>query len=284
MVLSLSMGRIPFGVSRLDSMVGGGAPPGSAVALVTEVGAGGRDFMYTSAIMNALLQADDELFEFYYGSLDPASEPPASVRYLSFTTSSDAVFTEMEYSMDTRIVDRGREAISFQDLSTEYFRQSPVPTEWYMERPQEITTLGTQHGYEDVYEAIGAHLEAMEPRSLLVIDSITDLLSISDEDMDWNNITLLIKGLKKVFDRKDGLLLMLADAETLTETELGGLTATADGTFMFEWASGGTQRDRTMFVKQFRGILSRLEDEDIIRFETDLTDSGFDISDVRKIR
>jgi hypothetical protein len=37
-------------------------------------------------------------------------------------------------------------------------------------------------------------------------------------------------------------------------------------------------------VKQFRGVLSRLEEEDIIQFETDISDAGFDISDVRKIR
>jgi hypothetical protein len=39
-----------------------------------------------------------------------------------------------------------------------------------------------------------------------------------------------------------------------------------------------------MVVQQFRGVLSRIEDEDIVRFETEIGDAGFDISDVRKIR
>jgi hypothetical protein len=39
-----------------------------------------------------------------------------------------------------------------------------------------------------------------------------------------------------------------------------------------------------MFVREFRGVLSRLEEEDIIRFETEIHDGGFDISNVRKIR
>ena len=41
---------------------------------------------------------------------------------------------------------------------------------------------------------------------------------------------------------------------------------------------------RTMIVQQFRGVLSRIEDENIVRFETEIGDAGFDISDVRKIR
>jgi hypothetical protein len=39
-----------------------------------------------------------------------------------------------------------------------------------------------------------------------------------------------------------------------------------------------------MFVREFRGVLSRLEAENIVRFETEIHDGGFDISDVRKIR
>jgi hypothetical protein len=39
-----------------------------------------------------------------------------------------------------------------------------------------------------------------------------------------------------------------------------------------------------MFVKEFQGVLSRLEAENIIRFETEVHEGGFDVSGVRKIR
>jgi len=117
-----------------------------------------------------------------------------------------------------------------------------------------------------------------------VIDSVSDLLALTDDEMDWPGVTLLMKGLDRVMHRRGGLLLLLANHETLSESQLGGLMETTDGTLAFEWAAGGTERDRTMFVRQFRGVLSRLEAEDIIRFETEITDTGFDISDVRKIR
>jgi len=39
-----------------------------------------------------------------------------------------------------------------------------------------------------------------------------------------------------------------------------------------------------MVVQQFRGVLSRLEEENIVQFETEIGDDGFNISNVRKIR
>jgi hypothetical protein len=62
------------------------------------------------------------------------------------------------------------------------------------------------------------------------------------------------------------------------------LMGSADGTLVFEWESGGNELVRTLVVKEFRGVLSEIEDEDIVRFETDLQEGGFDISDIRKIR
>ena len=59
------MSSVPFGVARLDSILGGGAPPGSVVLLAGESGAGAREFLYTSAAMNALARTDRELFDLY---------------------------------------------------------------------------------------------------------------------------------------------------------------------------------------------------------------------------
>ena len=39
-----------------------------------------------------------------------------------------------------------------------------------------------------------------------------------------------------------------------------------------------------MVVQEFRGVLPEIEAENIVRFETEIGDGGFDISDIRKIR
>ncbi len=278
------MKRIPFGIARFDDIIGGGAPPGSTALLASEIGAGGRDFAYTSMAMHGLAQADRSQFTDYYGRLPPSTTLPESIHYLTFTTSKDAIITELAFEMGDEIVNTAADSIAFRDLAPEYFRQSHVPTEWSMGATQDLSSLGSQHRRRDVYEAIGDYLSEVPTGSLVIIDSVTDLLGIGEDMMDWTDITLLMKGLDRAFHRRGGLLLLLVNQETLSDTQLGRLMETTDGTLMFEWESGGAERDRTMFVRQFRGVLSRLEAEDIIRFETEITDSGFDISDVRKIR
>jgi len=278
------MDRHPFGISRLDSMIDGGAPPGSVVLLAGEVGAGAREFVYTSVAMNGLAQADAELFDLYYGGLHGDAVLPEDIHYVSFTEERDAIVSEMQYAMDDDIVDAGVDAVSFADFSTEYFDLSQVPREWYTGRTRAITELGDRNDRRGTLDAVGEYMNDNAEGSLVVVDSVTDLMSAASEDMTWNEITLLMKGLKKASYEWGGLVLLLVNTEALTDQQLGGLMESTDGSLVFEWESGGSERARTLVVKQFRGVLSRLEEENIIQFETDINDSGFDISDVRKIR
>jgi len=278
------MERLPFGISRLDSMIDGGAPPGSVVLLAGEVGAGARDFVYTSVAMNALAHADAELFDLYYGNVHGNAAVPEDIHYISFTEEQDAIVREMGYAMDDDIVDPAIDAIDFADFSTEYFELSQVPREWYTGRTRKITELGDRHSRRGTLDAVGEYMNEHASGSLVVLDSVTDLISAAGDDMDWSDITLLMKGLKKASYEWGGLILLLVNAEALTDQQLGHLMDSTDGSLLFEWESGGSERARTLVVKQFRGVLSRLEAENIVQFETDISDSGFDISDVRKIR
>lgn len=278
------MSRIPFGISRFDRTIGGGAPSGSVVLLAGEVGAGAREFIYTTAVMNGLARADEDRFDLYYGDLHEQARLPEAIHYLSFTSARAPLIEEMRHTLDAALVESGTEPMHFGDLSEEYFQLSPVPSEWYSERTQSITSLGQNADTDDVLDAMGDYLSEHAEDSLVVIDSVTDLISAAGKVMDWSDITLLMKGLEKATNQWGGLILLHVTLDTLSETELGTLMDATNGTFLFEWESGGSERDRTMVVKQFRGVLSRLEDENIVRFETDIGDTGFDISDVRKIR
>ena len=278
------MNRIPFGISRLDSMIDGGAPPGSVVLLAGDVGAGGREFMYTSAAMNGLVEADPELFDLYYGTLHENSVVPEEVHYLSFTSDEPALVDEMAFTMDEDIVEAATGSIDFADLSSEYFQLSPVPTDWYAQQTQDITSLGERHERRNVLDAMGDYLSEHAPGNLVMIDSVTDLVSAASEQMDWSDTTVLMKGLKKAAQKWGGLILLHVNVEALTPTQLGRLNDATDGTIRFKWESGGSERDRAMVVQQFRGVLSRLEEENIVQFETEIGDDGFNISNVRKIR
>jgi KaiC/GvpD/RAD55 family RecA-like ATPase len=278
------MERIPFGVSRLDATIGGGAPRGSVVLLAGDLGAGAREFTYTSAAMTGLAKTDEELFDLFYGDLEEEAVLPESIHYLSFTAERASLVEEMRFTMDDELVETGLEAVEFADFSPEYFRMSRVPTDWYSTRAPSIDSLGERHDRRDVLDAVGDHLSENGDDSLVVLDSVTDLLSAVGDDMSLSDVALLVKGLTKASRRWNGLVLLLVNRESLTDTQLGRLMEATDGTFLFEWESGGSERARTMVVREFRGVLSRLEDEDIVQFETEIHDGGFDISNVRKIR
>ncbi|GAB3028226.1 RAD55 family ATPase [Natronobiforma cellulositropha] len=278
------MERMALGVSRLDATIDGGAPAGSVVLLAGESGAGAREFCYTSAVMNGLVLAEDDQFDLYYGERDPAVTAPESVHYVSFTRERAAIEREMSFVMDDDLVTAGMAPVQFEDLSREYFQLTPVPTEWYDDEVGDITELGTRHDRRDVLGALGEYLSAHAANSLVVVDSLTDLVAVLGDRFDWGDLTVLLKGLNRASHRWGGLILVLVSAETLSPTQLGRLKEATDGTLRFEWESGGSERARTLVVERFRGVLSRLEDEDIVRFETEIGDAGLDISNVRKIR
>jgi KaiC/GvpD/RAD55 family RecA-like ATPase len=280
------MDRLPFGIRQLDTTIQGGAPPGSVVLLAGEGGAGSREFLYTSALMNALAHVDTDRHELYYGDLAPNARLPDEVHYVSFTESKRRFREEVDMTMESEIVEAGVDGVTYHDLSEQYFHQSPVPRDWYAEQTADITELRARHERDDILGELGEILTSHAAGNLVVIDSLTDLISTAgrDQDLDWSDIAFLVKGLQKGADAWNGLVLVHLNSETVTPTEYGQLVDGVNGTLEFEWASGGSTRARTLVVKQFRGVLSGIEDEDIVQFETEIGDGGFDISDIRKIR
>jgi KaiC/GvpD/RAD55 family RecA-like ATPase len=278
------MARIPFGVSRFDRVVDGGAPRGTVVLLVGDAGAGAREFMYTSATMNAVAHADVDLFELHYGDLHEDAALPPEVHYLSFTDDENTVREELSYVLDDDLVDAATDHITVRDFSPEYFQLSPVPREWYVGETTTLQDLGGGKSRSDVLTALGSYLNEHAFDNLVVIDSITDLVAAVSDEMAWNDIAMLVRGLGKAAHRWNGLVLAYASRETLEATQLGHLMDAADGTLQFEWESGGSKRALTMVVQEFSGVLSQIERENIVRFETEIHDGGFDVSDVRKIR
>ncbi|RLN01348.1 HTR-like protein [Haloarcula sp. Atlit-7R] len=278
------MDRIPFGIRQLDSIINGGAPAGSVVLLSGEAGAGSREFMHTSALINGLEQVDTELHDLYYGDRSADAVAPEEVHYISFTASETQLVSEMRLAMDDNVVEKGSKAVEFHDLSERYFHISPVPRDWYADETASITDLRARHEREDLLGTLGMVLNEVAANNLVIIDSLSDLVSAMGEDIEWSDISSLVQGLQKAAHQWGCLLLLHINPETLSAVRYGQLVDASHGTMEFAWESGGSTRARTLVVQQFRGVLSQIEDEDIVQFETELGDAGFDISDVRKIR
>ena len=279
------MERIPFGIKRFDETIGGGAPRGSVVLLSGEAGAGAREFMYTVATMNGLAQRGHDQFDLHYGDLATDASLAEEIHYLSFTGSEDELRAEITMSMDDEIAEEGLECVEFTSLSKNYFHVSPVPRHWYAGRTGDITNLRKRHEErERLLSSLGEKLTERAPGNLVIIDSLSDLVGALGENLQWSDINYLIKGIEKAAYQWAGLILLHVNHETLTDTQHGQLIDDCSGALQFQWETGGSTRARTLVVKQFRGVLSQIEEENIVKFETDLGDAGFDISDVRKIR
>jgi len=279
------MERIPFGINRLDATIGGGAPRGSVVLLSGEAGAGAREFMYTVTTMVGLAKRGDELFDLHYGDLASDATLPDEVHYLSFTAEQDQLRAEIGMTRDDQIAERGLEHVQFRSLTQNYFHVSPVPRNWYAERTRDITSLRKRHEErEGLLTAVGDAMSERAPGNLVVIDSLSDLAATVGEEITWSDINYLLKGIGKAAHDWGGLILVHVNHETLTSIQHGQLVDNCSGTLRFQWETGGSTRARTLVIKNFRGVLSRIESENIVTFETDIGDAGFDISDVRKIR
>ncbi len=278
------MEDLPFGISRLDSLLEGGAPPGSVVLLSGEAGAGAREFLHTSAAMNVLAHTDSDLFDLYYGELPDGVQVPPEVHYVSFTSNKTAIERELRYTMAAEIVDAVADRIQYRDLSPEYFQLSRIPQDWYLGRTTSLDDLSRRHNEDSVLGALGDYLTTHASGNLILLDSITDLLDAVGDELDWGDITMLIRGLVRAATQWGGLILVLVNEDTLKPTELGQLSDAASGTLGFSWETGGSKRARVMVVREFRGVLSRLEQEDIVQFEGEIHDGGYDLSNVRKIR
>ena len=281
------MERLPFGITRLDNTIGGGAPRGSVVLLSGEAGAGAREFMFTTAVMNGLAHEGDDLFDLHYGDLSGNASLPEEIHYVSFTSEEDQLRNEIAMTMDDEIADSVLEPVEFTSLSKNFFHVSPVPRDWYAEETTDITSLRKRHeDRQGLLSALGDTLNDRAPGNVVIIDSLSDLVStVDDEDgMSWSDVSYIVKGLEKASHSWGGLILLHVNHETLTDTQQGQLIDACSGTLKFEWETGGSNRARTLVVKNFRGVLSQIEAENIVKFETDFGDAGFDISDVRKIR
>jgi KaiC/GvpD/RAD55 family RecA-like ATPase len=279
------MDRLPFGINRLDSIIDGGAPPGSVVLLSGEAGAGAREFMYTSAVMNGLARTDEELFDLYYGDLPAGARLPEEVHYVSLTARPEQLREEIGMVVDDELADAGLEPVHFESLSRQYFHVSPVPRSWYTEETPNIKNLRKRHEErEELLTALGETLSERAPGNLVVIDSLSDLIRAAGEEVAWSDIAYLVAGIQRAAHAWNGVILLHVNNETLSATRLGQLIDACSGTMRFGWETGGSTRARMLVVKEFRGVLSQIEAEDIVQFETELGEAGFDISDVRKIR
>lgn len=130
------------------------------------------------------------------------------------------------------------------------------------------------------------YLDKNAKGSIIIIDSLTALAQYCLERMEWNDLILFLRGLQKVSKIWDGLVYLVLSEGIFNKSQQEEISECMDGVMFFGWEKlGPSQRQRIMYIKKFRGVLPRLDQDNIVNFETQInSQQGFEVSNIKRVR
>lgn len=288
-MIKIKLSRIPTGISSLDSIIKGGFPSGSLVLLIGDVGAGNREFAYTSAVMLSLLKSDPAMYNAMkqqLGTLLMEKEElklTSGICYISFIHSKDEILMELERSFPPGYANALSNNMFFKDFSSMYFKTSISPA-LCVEDTTSINILKSVGGVRGLLNELVSVLEANAPNNLVIIDSLTNLIRICNKSMNWQELISFLEDLQQRAKKWDGLVYLLLGRgifESMKEEEVMDV---ADGVLIFEWIRETFSIQQTMYMKKFTGLMPHLTKDNIVRFDSMVTNTdGFVVINVKRI-
>jgi len=272
--------RIPTGVADFDSIINGGFPPGSVVLLQGDLGAGQLEFALTSAAKLALVKEFPESVDFFLGRKAGQFLLPEKICYVTFTRSREEILQELSISFNEDFYRAFEKHVMFKDFSSSYFKHTLVPRSWTGEE----TSLFSGHGNENILESLVNFLEQNAPRSVVIIDSLTDLTVSANIEI--TDLVSVLRGMQRVSKRWGGLIYLVMTQDILDKRKQRMIMDSVDGSLVFEWSkfSHSSKRQRYLYVEKFMSILPHLDKERIARFATVVTaQSGLVVIDTERI-
>ncbi len=269
--------KIPTEVPDFDSIVKGGLPNGSMIILTGEPGAGALEFALTSAIKLSDSLRENKARDYEkYGNI---VHIPKNTHYISFSRSREEIERNIDLIFDQDFISDFKKTLIFKDFSRLYFKRSKVPKNWIGEK----STIFKEE--RDLLSEFVDYINENGDDSIVIIDSLTDL--IISPYIEQSAVIDIIKGLQRFTKSRNGITyLMLAEAVVDKRLE-AILYDTVDGVIVFRWQGYEKYyiRSRYMYVLKFNGVLSHLEEEKIVRFDTSLNNKrGFVVVDTERIR
>lgn len=258
--------RIPTGVADFDTIVKGGLPTGSLVLLLGDVGAGQQEYIYTSAAKLAIVRDNPKLRRFYLGNSCDDGILPEKIDYITFSRSKEDILKEVAASFNPHYYNALKKHTIFRDFSGQYFRHTVVPPSW---TSREDIPFGEKP--HELLESVVEFLDSSAANSMVIIDSITDL--VETDIVHPKDLISTIKGMQRASKKWDGIVYLLLTRGIMDEKYQQMLIDSVDGVLVFEWRNylHSSKRQRYMYVGKFMSVLPHLEMEKIARFPTMVT-------------
>jgi KaiC/GvpD/RAD55 family RecA-like ATPase len=273
--------RIPTGVADFDSIIQGGMPIGSVVLLLGDVGGGGLEFALTSAAKIGIVKEFPDTRNFMLGDAGKGGVLPEKMCYVTFSRSKDDLLNEVRMSFNKDFYESLSGGLLFKDFSKDYFTHTVVPTSWV---GSDHAGLFSGENKDGILESLVDFLDQNAPKSMVIIDSLTDL--VVSESVDFQDLVALIKGIQRMAKKWGSIFYLVLTDEILDRKRQQMLIDSVDGVLKFEWAKfhHTSKRQRYLYVEKFMSVLPHLDQERIARFATLITSqSGFVVINTERV-
>ncbi len=273
--------RIPTGVADFDSILGGGLPTGSVVLLLGDVGGGGLEFALTSAAKIGIVKEFPETRSFMLGHAGKDGILPEKLNYIAFSRSREDILREVKMSFNRDFSDSLTSNLMFKDFSKNYFMKTVVPSSW---TDSDENAMFSDKKEDGLMESLVNFLDANAPGSLVIVDSLTDLV-VSDS-VKFEDVVSVMKGIQRMAKKWGAVFYVILTDGILDNRRQQMIIDSVDGVLKFEWAKfhHTSKRQRYLYVEKFMSVLPHLDQERIARFATLITSqSGFVVINTERV-
>jgi KaiC/GvpD/RAD55 family RecA-like ATPase len=274
--------RIPTGVADFDSIIQGGLPAGSVVLLLGDVGGGGHEFALTSAAKIGIVKEFPDTRSFMLGDAGKNGVLPDKMCYITFSRSRNDILQDVRLSFNKDFYESLKTNLLFKDFSKDYFMHTVVPTSWL--DSEETQGIFSDKKKDGLLESLVDFLDANAPKSMVIMDSLTDL--VVSETIPFQDVIALLKGIQRMAKKWSSVFYLVLTDEILDRKRQQMIIDSVDGVFKFEWAKfhHTSKRQRYLYVEKFMSVLPHLDQERIARFATLITSqSGFVVINTERV-
>lgn len=277
--------KIPTGVSTFDPIIRGGFPSGHLILLIGEAGAGNMEFSYTSASMLSFFKSNPGLFDSTKKHLDAVLmnnenlKLPDTICYISFSHSKEDIRSELEHSFPhgfSEIFDN--KSFIFKDFSTF------CPECTVLESDNSWKSMkGIRHEEKQLLlRELISTLEFHALNSLVIIDSLTSLRRSCC--LEWVDFISFLEELQKKSKKWNGMIYLQLGSGIFEKKKEEEIMDIVDDVIVFEWTQEAFSRQQTMYLRKSRGVMPKIIKDNMVRFDTIITNSdGFVVTNVKRI-
>jgi len=277
--------KIPTGVVTFDPIIRGGFPSGSLILLIGEAGAGNTEFAYTSASMLSLLKSNPALYDSTKKQLDAflinneGLKLPDTICYISFSHTKEDIMKELEHSFPCGFSGVFEsKAFIFKDFSSFHPECATLETDNSWKSMKGVRQEEKQLLLRELICALEFHAQ----NNLVIIDSLASLKRACC--LEWADLISFLEELQKKSKEWDGMIYLQLGSGIYGKNQEEEIMDIVDGVLVFEWAQEAFSRQQTMYMRKFRGVLPNIIKDNMVRFDTMVTNTnGYVVTNVKRI-